>query len=509
MNIRSLEYRKKVILLIVITTAIRLLLSSLVELNNDEVYYWTYAKHLQWNYFDHPPMVAACIRFFTAGLRWNHEFFIRLTSVVASAIGTWLIFLTGRKLKDAYTGWIAACLFTASFYSSVIAGLLILPDSPQLVFWLLSVYLMVDIVKSESATAVSKRLLLLGVVSGFCILSKVHGAFCWLGFGAYIVFHKRALLRNPFLYLSLLLTVTMLIPSLMWLLNSHMSTYDYHSSRINFQHIQPDSFFRELFGSFLYNNPVNVVLLIIVLIFFIKKRGSLTDPAYTLLLWLGLPLILIVLFLSIFNDTLPHWSGPAYTTLILITAIDISRRSALFVKRIVTYAISVTGVALIIAIGIINYWPGTTGEKTMPDYGENDITLDMCGWRAFGADFKQFYQKDLQINKDTARYIFSNYWFPAGHLDFYVARPMGINVKAIGPLHAIHHFAWLNALLLPLENGASAYYITISNFYAPPPAELVKQFKTVSAPALIPQWRSGKIARYFYIYRLTGYNYSP
>ncbi len=52
------------------------------ELSNDEVYYWTYALQLQWNYFDHPPLVALLIRFFTGNLAVQQEFFIRLGSIV-------------------------------------------------------------------------------------------------------------------------------------------------------------------------------------------------------------------------------------------------------------------------------------------------------------------------------------------------------------------------------------------------------------------------------------------
>lgn len=270
-------------------------------------------------------------------------------------------------------------------------------------------------------------------------------------------------------------------------------------------HVQLDCFFRELLGSFIYNNPINVVLLIKALIYFFRRRTIVKEPTFRLLVWLGLPLILTVLFLSVFNDTLPHWSGPAYTTLILLTALYLSTRPLYLSRRIISYGIGMTGAALIIAIGIINYWPGTLGENSMPDYGRNDITLDMSGWRAFGENFKQLYERDGQFTQSKPSFIFSNYWFPAGHLDFYVARPMGLNVKAVGNLHDIHHFAWLNKRLPELKKGESAYYIAISNFYDPVPEGLAKCFKKISEPVLITQKRSGKIARYFYVYRLMGY----
>lgn len=490
------DYRKNTFILIVLSTVLRCILGGMVELNNDEVYYWTYAKELQWNYFDHPPMVAACIRFFTNGLRWNQELFIRSASIIGSAISTWLIFLSGKTLKNERIGWIAAALFTGSFYSSVIAGMLILPDSPQMVFWMLSVYLMLRISRSASKKAISVLLLLLGISIGLCILSKVHGVFCWLGFGAYILFHKRALLKSPFLYIAVLITAAMLIPSVLWTFNAKMSTVDYHGSRILIRHFQFDSFIRELLGSFGYNNPVNVVLLVISLIAIRKQPGPLA-----LVLWLGLPLIGTVLFLSLFNDTLPHWSGPAYTTLILVTAWWLSEEPFLKTQRLLKASISLCAGALILATAIINYWPGTLGQKSTPGYGKHDVTLDMSGWASFGKQFRAFREKD-NIN---TRFIFSNYWFPAAHLDFYVARPAGMYVKAVGNLNDIHHFAWLNAKLPEIKAGEDAYYIAISNFNDPVPDAVVHSFKSVSEPAIISGFRNGHLARYFYVYRLNGY----
>ena len=490
------DYKKNTIILIVLSTLVRLILGGMVELNNDEVYYWTYAKELQWNYFDHPPMVAVCVRFFTSGLEWNQELFIRLASITGAATSTWLIFLSGKTLKNERTGWIAAALFTGSFYSSVIAGMLILPDSPQMVFWMLSVYLMLRITQSQSKRTANLLLLLLGVSIGFSILSKVHGVFCWLGFGAYILFHKRTMLKNPFLYVAIFITAAMLIPSVLWTLKAKMSTVDYHGSRILIRHFQFDSFIRELLGSFAYNNPVNVVLLVIALLAIRKQAGNLT-----LILWLGLPLISTVLFLALFNDTLPHWSGPAYTTLILVTASWLSDEAFFKTQRLLKASISLCAGALILATTIINYWPGTLGQKSVPDYGKHDVTLDMSGWASFGTQFKEF----RKFDDSSTRFIFSNYWFPAAHLDYYVARPAGMYVKAIGPLNDIHHFAWLNAKLPDLKEGEDAYYIAISNFNDPVPEAVLHSFRSVSEPVTISGFRNGRLARYFYVYRLSGY----
>jgi hypothetical protein len=64
---------KKLYQLLIISTAIRLVLSGLMDLSNDEVYYILYARYPEWNYFDHPPMTGIAIWLSTIGLHINHE----------------------------------------------------------------------------------------------------------------------------------------------------------------------------------------------------------------------------------------------------------------------------------------------------------------------------------------------------------------------------------------------------------------------------------------------------
>jgi hypothetical protein len=273
--------------------------------------------------------------------------------------------------------------------------------------------------------------------------------------------------------------------------------------------VQVDSFLRELIGSFFYNNPVNVVLLISGIVYFKRKRMPFTTNGNELLWWLGLPLIVTVLLLAVFNDTLPHWSGPGFTTLIPLTALYIRNRQKNQITNmpaVIRWALGLTTGILVAAILLINYWPGSLGETQLPEWGKGDVTLDMSGWRQIGNKFSEVYKKDQQQwQSNTPSTIFADYWFPAAHLQFYVASPLQLPVMAVGSMGDIHHFAWLNQRLPPLQKGANAYYITVSNFYEPPPAELLAYFESASQPALISQTRSGVVVRYVYVYTLINY----
>ena len=489
-----MNYKHKTILLISVAAIIKLALGSIVELNNDEAYYWTYARQLQWNYFDHPPMVGLLIRIFTGNLSFHQEFFMRFPAVLAGAGCTWIIYKTGALLQDQYTGWIAACLFTASFYASVIAGLLILPDTPQLFFWLLSVYILAAlIIKDKKGAALRWSLILAGITIGFCTLSKIHGIFLWIGFLGYAATTKPSLLKNPYLYLSGFITLLMLVPSMLWTAGNQFSTYNYHSSRVNFNHLHPDSFFRELFGEFLYSNPINYILLIGAILFYKHPQ----QPAVRLLKWLSFPLIGTVIIISLFNDTLPHWNGPAFVALIPYTALYLRNGRYAGIPKIVRYSLGLMVLALLICVGMINYWPGSLGSSEMPEHGKNDVTLDMGGWKQFSDSLKQ-HQTDEKC-------LFTDYWFPGGHLDYYTSHKLKLPVKVVGGLNDIHHFAWINAHLPVLQKGENAWFITISNFYRQPPAQLTTHFTRIEAPVRIPQLRNGVIVRYFYVYRLINY----
>ncbi|MEJ7683850.1 MAG: glycosyltransferase family 39 protein [Segetibacter sp.] len=184
-----MNYKRRIIILIAISAAARIIIASTVELGNDEVYYWTYAQHLQWNYFDHPPLVGWLIRLTTVNLLLHSELFVRLGTIISSVVCTWLMFKIGTFINNTQTGWFAALLYTSSIYGSIIAGTFILPDSPEMFFWLASILLLLKISYLPAYNSKSIFLwCLFGIVAGLCIMSKVHGIFLWLGAGLYVLF---------------------------------------------------------------------------------------------------------------------------------------------------------------------------------------------------------------------------------------------------------------------------------------------------------------------------------
>jgi hypothetical protein len=356
----------------------------------------------------------------------------------------------------------------------------------------------------------NRNLLLLGIVIGLCIMSKVHGVFLWFGFGVYILFFQRELLKSPFLYASVFLTIIIISPIFFWNLENHFITYSFHNNRVGFfgKPLDTDSFLQQIFGSIFYNNPVNIILYIIALTSIAQKKIKIHSPYLRLYLLLALPLIVVLLALSLFNETLPHWSGPAFISIMLLTASYLSAKNVNSNKMPAGLLVAVILFLVVVVAGIplIKFLPVQIGNKEERILGKGDVTLDMSGWEQFSTKFDSLHKADITtgVMKENT-FIISDYWFPAAHLDYYLARPLNMHLMAVGKLTDIHHYAWLNLKRPVLKTGSDAYFIYPSNYYGPPRTQLRNYFRRVDDSVVVRQVRSGVPVRNFIVYRMHDY----
>jgi len=150
-------------------TVLRLVLAAHTELLPEEAYYWTYAQHPAWGYYDHPPMVGWVIRAGTA-LLGNTETGVRTANIALAALACVLLVLTTRRWFDESTAIWAGLLF---MLTPIFAGtaFLVTPDGPLIVFWLLTLYAITRAVACDSAW----WWLLAGIGFGGALLSKYYG----------------------------------------------------------------------------------------------------------------------------------------------------------------------------------------------------------------------------------------------------------------------------------------------------------------------------------------------
>lgn len=497
------SYSRKVFWLIIISTVIKLIVAGLLELGNDEVYYWNYAIQSDWNHFDHPPMVGWLIRVTTLNLWWVNEVTVRAGAIICAGLSTWIIFKLGKLLDSERLGWLAALIYTLSVYTGFIAGLFILPDSPQMLFWVASLYLMAYLLLRKEEENLSIWILL-GLTIGLAALSKVHGLYLWAGFSAFLLFTRIQWLTNWRLYMGMLVTLLCIIPIIYWNITNDFITYRFHSARVTNTSLQWNMLGREIAGEVLYQHPFLFIVILLSLFSIATNRIRFSRKRIRQwLLWMSIPMIILFWGISLFNPTLPHWAGPAYIPLYFMAAMYLLQRTNKNFPLWIQVSFVLLIVVLTAGIILVRFSPVNFGSQEKENYGEYCPTLDLSGWSDMSLQFDQLYKADIaagHMNKDAV--LLTNKWFPGGHLEFYTARKAGMKLIGIGELQDLHKFAWLNKERGELQKGADAYYILASNLPYDVKANLGKYFTIVEEPVIINQVRSGKTVRYFYVYRL-------
>jgi hypothetical protein len=504
-NFLSGRWNKKVFLAIILFSLLRLCMAGILELGNDESYYWLYSQRLQWNYFDHPPLVAIGIRLFTFNLALDgYEVFVRLSSIISCAFSSWFMYKAVSLISNKRAGWYAVILYNVSFYAGIVAGLLVMPDSPQMVCWTFCLWMVARIVKNDRDW---KSWLMLGIAAGLCIMSKAHGIFIWFGLGLYILAKKREWLSRPQLYIALLLTIIVASPLLLWNWQYDFITWRFHSERVNITEAVKgkDSFFTELLSQVLVNNPINFVLILIALL--AAWRASRVQPAaLTIYQFIALPMILLLIFISIFRDIWPHWSGPAYTSLLPAAAIWLDKR-----KTPVLYPgwlrwSTVVFLLFLLAWPLtVRFYPGTFGSRENTDLGKGDFTLDKYGWDDAGKIFIDLYHTEqAQGRMPPGSPVVCSKWWGA-HLEYYFCQQGDIPVIGLGNITEIHQYAWLNEERRDETNMTAAYCIISSIEKGQIPTVFKDYYARMDLVRIIPVSRNGEPAQYFYVYRLTGW----
>lgn len=490
-----------------------------MEFGNDEVYYWTYALYPDWSHFDHPPMVGWVIQLFSLNLLFDSEFFIRLSSIVFMTANTYIIYRIGKDIKDARTGLYAALLYTASIYAFVITGIFIMPDTPLMLFWLLAIWMAIRYFRAEVPKHVEEQadsetvlrqaqrpcyMLLFGLFAGLAMLSKYSGIFLWVGFGLYILIFNRKQLKNPYLYLALLISAICCIPILYWNLQYDFISFSFHGARVGGNKLNLSTFGTEIAGEFLYNNPIVFILSIIGIVAVFKKKTDMEKSPQRLVLCIALPMIAVFWFFSLTRPTLPHWNSPAYVLLILMAASHLRKKNADSEKlpKGITVSLCVLLFTLIVGVAEIKTGFIPLDKHTEPEQlGRNDFTLDMYGWRQLGEKFADFREQKIAegVMKEEDG-IVANQWFPLANLDYYVARPLGMKVMGLGWPEHLHKYLWINDERGGFQLGEDFWFLTDSHYLKDPKSTYQWFFKEIELVGVIEIDRCGKPAKNFFVY---------
>jgi len=505
---KPINIKKTLLFLIITSFVVRFVLAFQLELTNDEVNYWLYAIYPAISHYEHPAMVGFFIQLSTLNLALDSELFIRLTSVILGTVNIYLIFITGKKIKDELTGLYSAFLYTTSLYCFVITGIFIQPDTPMVFFWLLSIYYLIDGLFFSDDKKFNTSILAAGLFIGLGLASKYITIFLWAGFVIYILIYDRKWFFRKEIYLGQLISLICFSPSIYWNFNNDAGTVSFWYGNVRAMNmgIRFDQFLPEILGQITYNNPVNFFLIILGLAGFKKLKFPNMNSGMFLIL-IGMPLAVFFVLVSFTGRTLPHWSGPGYISLIILASAYLSGKYSEKQKFFpVSIQLSFVTTLLIIIFGFaqINYglFELSSGKTSKPDeLGKNDLTLDIYGWKQAAGKFKlidsNFISKGM-MKSDAP--LFSDKWYNAGHIDYYIARPLKKNVFAVGNLSEIRKYLWVNKERGGWENVKEGYYISPSRDYTSPHKECSRIFSIIVPMDTIRIVRNGKIVENMFVF---------
>ncbi|MGB0864327.1 MAG: ArnT family glycosyltransferase [Saprospiraceae bacterium] len=210
--------------------AISLLIINLIQahftlLLDDEAYYWMFSRHLDWGYFDHPPMVAFFIKIGYS--LFQNELGIRLLTVFSQVIMLRVIWqMITIPNKENYT-W-AFFLTAFSLPMLQIYGFFTTPDVPLLLFGSLTLLAYQQFKK----VANFQHILFFSLSAAALMYSKYHGAL----FLIFIIASDWKLLLQPKFYLVGILAILLFSPHIYWQYINEFPSFQYHlSDRVNRQ----------------------------------------------------------------------------------------------------------------------------------------------------------------------------------------------------------------------------------------------------------------------------------
>jgi 4-amino-4-deoxy-L-arabinose transferase-like glycosyltransferase len=213
-------------LFLAIATLVRFGLALLFPITADESYYWLWSKHLSLSYVDHPPMIAFVNYLTTLGTA--NLFTLRLGVVLITLLVSLFLYQIARELFNEQVAFWSVVLFQIIPHF-VVVWLTQFVELPLALFWIVSLWLMVKIVKTKQA----HWWYLLAASVGLGCLSKYTMFLFWPCLAVFFLLSPddRFWLKRKEPYLCLLFSIFFFLPVLIWNSQHAWASFAFHGTK--------------------------------------------------------------------------------------------------------------------------------------------------------------------------------------------------------------------------------------------------------------------------------------
>lgn len=313
-------------LLLVLVCALHFGLGALLGLSVDEAHYALYATHLDWSYFDHPPLVGwvqwplVALNAPTWVLRLVPEALWLATALVVYPLAERLQATPSDRAAVPPSGragfWAVVVLALAPLLH--VLGIGLLPDT--LLVFLTAVTMWLTLALMDANTA--RRpwpWVALGVALGLAGLSKYTAIFAAVAVGlCLLAAHGLALLRKAWLWMALVVALLLVMPVAYWNYQNHWISFTYQAQHGAGGSWKAVNLLRFLVVQLLVYGPL------LLWSWSGLRHGTTTRATRSLGLFSALPFSVLAV-LSGGGTSLPHWTAPACVALAPFAGLGLAR----------------------------------------------------------------------------------------------------------------------------------------------------------------------------------------
>ena len=308
--------------------ALRLAYLAGPDLFPEEAYYWNYAKHLDFGYLDHPPLVAWLIYLGTT-IFGDGEFGVRIFAVICSVITAIFAYLTTSFFFGRRAGVIGVLLVQVLPFFFM-TGLIMTPDSSLTACWAGLLYFLSRALFDRSPRAWTG----VGICLGLGLLSKYTIALVGLATLIFLLLDppSRFWFRRAAPYAAVLLAALIFSPVIFWNAGHQWSSFAFQT--VNRITAHAEFSLHDLAASvLLFLTPVCLIIAVRSLFGWEKAprlpNRPVDDDARFLLLtrvFVLTPLVVFIFF-SLGHAVKLNWTGPLWLALIPMLADRVASRT--------------------------------------------------------------------------------------------------------------------------------------------------------------------------------------
>lgn len=437
---------KACLALLGVAAVARLALALGTDVYFDSAYYWQWARHLAWGYFDHPPMVAWLI----AALGVHGTALLCGAGTVAAVWG-----LARDVHGSREAAWRAAALWSV-VPVGMMAGVWATPDSPLLLFWALALWALWR-----------ERWVLAGLACGLALLSKYPAVLLGVAFLAAAA-HRRRLPWGAWGTAGL--AALCFLPVVLW-----NARHDWVGFAFQLKHGLGGrggwaSFGEYLAGQFALGGPVLFPLALVYAVRGPREQFLLRMAAVVPLLFFG--------YAAARTRGEANWPATAYVAACVGVA---------GMRPVWQRAVALSGLVLVLAVGSHLFVPLLRFER--------DTTL----WRTHGWDVLHAVGTPERLFPGADARNIPVVYAPNYQLASQVARYAGVVTDTGHPARFSQYDLWPD---IPVAPGQDVLWV--AEGWPPPPDELTARFTAVEGPVELPGGYQGRQLHTFLVWRLRG-----